>query len=134
MEKGKWIFLTKKLPTEVAPPAMSIHYAVPWAMQTSSFSKSATVRLNRVRTLLKDSGLVNKDELDNMDKFKLVSFILSNDDVYDFIDTRDSDLLDFSDITSHTESELRRFEWSCTNQIRRRKHPCLSRRIFRSFA
>lgn len=24
---GKWIFLVDKLPTEVAPPAMSLHYA-----------------------------------------------------------------------------------------------------------
>lgn len=108
MNKGKWIFIPNKLMTEVAPPAMSIHYAVPWPMAPSTLSKSAMGRLNRLRKLLSDSNFIDAEELDNMDNHKLISFILANDDVYDFIDEIESDLLDFSNITGHDYYELKR--------------------------
>ena len=108
MNKGRWIFIPNKLPTEVAPPAMSIHYATPWPMTPSTLSKSAMGRLNRLRKLLSDSNFIDAEKLDNMDNGKLISFILANDDVYDFIDERESDLLDFSNITGHDYYELKR--------------------------
>ena len=27
---GKWVLLTKKLPTEISPPKLSVHFAIPW--------------------------------------------------------------------------------------------------------
>lgn len=108
MEKGKWIFLVNKLPTVVSPPAMSIHYAIPWPMEISKLSRSAIARLNRLRELLLGSGFVDEDELEAMDNKKLASFILQNDDVYDYLDETDSELMDFSCITGHDYYELKR--------------------------
>ncbi len=92
MEKGKWIFLTQKLPTEVAPPAMSIHYAIPWPMEDKRMDEVVGKQLKRLRSLLEECKYVNKETLKKTPNYKLMRF-LSNQYVYDFIEKWDSSLL-----------------------------------------
>ena len=63
MERGKWIFLRSKLPTEVAPPAMSIHYAIPWAMENTFMNETFGKRVQRLRKLLKRCAYIDEEEL-----------------------------------------------------------------------
>lgn len=65
MEKGKWIFIRDKLMTEVAPPAMSIHYAIPWPMPLpKEWEKQMKHKADSLRNCLSKSGLVDKEVLD----------------------------------------------------------------------
>jgi len=36
---GQWIMLTKKLPTVVSPPKLSLHYSVPWEIDLQTIKK-----------------------------------------------------------------------------------------------
>lgn len=90
---GKWIFLVDKLPTEVAPPAMSIHYAVPWPMEDKRMDEVVGKQLKKLRSLLEECKYVDKDKLKKTPNYKVMRF-LSDDKVYDFIEKWDSSLLD----------------------------------------
>ena len=68
-EKGKWIFLVDKLPTEVAPPAMSLHYAVPWPMENKREDKSFKKTCNKLRNLLQRCSLIDEQDLKETDDF-----------------------------------------------------------------
>lgn len=110
MEKGKWIFLVNKLPTEVSPPAMSIHYAVPWPMELpSSWKKKFDKQARNLRKLLSKCDLIDKELLDETKDEDLWDF-LDNNEVYDFVADYDDSLLDkiteeisFWDINSEIE-------------------------------
>ena len=64
MEKGKWIFLVNKLPTVVSPPAMSIHYAIPWPMEDKRMDEVIGKQLKKFRSLLEECKYVGKNELE----------------------------------------------------------------------
>ena len=93
MEKGKWIFLVNKLPTEVAPPAMSIHYAIPWPMENTFMDETFGKRVKKLRNLLKRCAYIDEKELDNTKDENLWRF-LSNLDVYSFVEDNDDSLLE----------------------------------------
>jgi len=40
VQDGRWIMLTRKLPTLVSPPKMSIHFSYPWPMENSNATKN----------------------------------------------------------------------------------------------
>lgn len=93
MEKGRWIFLRSKLPTEVAPPAMSIHYAIPWPMENTFMDKTFGSKVKKLRKLLKRCAYIDEEELDNTKDENLWRF-LSNLDVYSFVEDNDDSLLE----------------------------------------
>lgn len=110
MSKGKWIFLVNKLSTEVAPPAMSIHYAVPWPMKLpNSWEKKFDKQARNLRELLSECDLIDKELLDETKDEDLWDF-LDNDEIYNFVADYDDSLLDkitneisFWDINSEIE-------------------------------
>lgn len=110
MNKGKWIFIPDKLPTEVAPPAMSIHYAVPWPMELpSSWKKKFDKQARNLRELLSECDLIDKELLNETKDEDLWDF-LDNNEIYDFVADNDDSLLDkitnefsFWDINSEIE-------------------------------
>ena len=79
MEKGKWVFLVDKLPTEVAPPAMSLHYAVPWPMENKHEDKSFQKTCKKLRALLQRCSFVNEQALKETDASALWDFVADND-------------------------------------------------------
>lgn len=93
MEKGKWIFLVGKLPAVVSPPAMSIHYAIPWPMEDGRMKEIVGKQLKKLRSLLEKCEYVGKNELEKTPDYRLSKFLLDNN-VYDFIEKWDSSLLD----------------------------------------
>ena len=84
MEKGKWIFLIDKLPTEVSPPAMSIHYAVPWPMKNSFMDKAVSKRARSLRQVLSHCEYVDIELLNETEDVDLWDF-LENDKVYEYV-------------------------------------------------
>lgn len=93
MEKGKWIFLVDKLPTEVAPPAMSIHYAILWPMENTVMDNSVEKHRKKMRKLLSRCALIDEELLKEAKDEDLWDF-LENDDVYDFVADNDYDMLE----------------------------------------
>lgn len=93
MEKGKWIFLVNKLPTEVAPPAMSIHYAIPWPMVNKDMEQSVEKQRKKMRKLLSRCSLIDEELLKETKDEDLWDF-LENDEVYEFVEDNDWDLLE----------------------------------------
>ena len=113
-KKGKWIFIPNKLMTEVAPPAMSIHYAVPWPMELpEAWKKNMRSQARELRRVLADSELVDTELLDETKDEDLWDF-LENDEVYDYVSDYDDSLLDkvtdkgfnFWDISREVERQL----------------------------
>ena len=93
MEKGKWIFLVNKLPTEITPPAMSIHYAIPWPMENTAMEKSVKKHRKEMRKLLSRCSLIDEELLKETKDEDLWDF-LENDDVYDFVADNDWNMLE----------------------------------------
>ena len=91
-EKGKWIFLVDKLPTEVAPPAMSLHYAVPWPIENKHEDKSFKETCNKLRNLLQRCSLIDEQDLKETDDSDLWDF-LEDKEVFDFVTDNDPVLL-----------------------------------------
>ena len=109
MEKGKWIFLRDKLPTVVAPPAMSIHYAIPWPMESKRMDEVVEKRLKKLRSLLEECKYVGKNELEKTPDYRLSKFLLDIN-VYDFIKKWDSSLLDTLDVECLGFNKLEEYE------------------------
>ena len=93
MEKGKWIFLVNKLPTVVSPPAMSIHYAIPWPMENTFMDKKVESQARKLRKLLSRCSYVDTELLDETKDEDLWDF-LENNDVYEFVEDYDDSLLE----------------------------------------
>lgn len=91
-EKGKWIFLVDKLPTEVAPPAMSLHYAIPWPMENKFEDKSFKNTCKKLRNLLQRCSLIDEQDLKETDDSDLWDF-LEDKEVFDFVTDNDPVLL-----------------------------------------
>ena len=92
MAKGKWVFLVDKLPTEVAPPALSLHYAVPWPVENKREDKSFQKTCNKLRALLQRCSFVDEQALKETDASALWDF-LENKEVFDFVANNDPILL-----------------------------------------
>ena len=91
---GKWIMVITKLPTEVAPPAMSIHWAEPWPITQPkklevNFKKQAAV----LREVLRQYCNIDSQLLSETDDYDLWDF-LENEEIYDFVSNYDDTLLD----------------------------------------
>ncbi len=84
MGKGKWIFLVNKLPTEVAPPAMSIHYAIAWPMKNTFMDKAVSKRAGSLRQVLSHCACIDKELLNETKDEDLWDF-LENDEVYEYV-------------------------------------------------
>ena len=93
MKKGKWIFLVDKLPTEVAPPAMSIHYAIPWPIEDKTMDNIFSKRAVKLRKLLSRCAYVDEELLKETKDEDLWDFLEDND-VYEFVEDNDFDLIE----------------------------------------
>ena len=93
MEKGKWIFLVSKLPTEVSPPAMSLHYAIPWPMENAVKEDSAEKQAKKLRNLLSRCAYIDPEELKKTSDNDLWDFIEDDDEVRQFIEDNDEFLV-----------------------------------------
>ena len=93
-ESGKWIFVVDKLPTEVAPPAMSIHYAVPWPMDIKGTKKEKSFKkkASELRNILSECEYVDEDLLDETEDYDLWD-LLNDEEVYTYVEECDEDLL-----------------------------------------
>lgn len=86
--------LRDKLSTEVSPPAMSIHYAVPWSMPLpKEWQKQMECKAQALRECLSKCDLVDKELLAETKNEDLWDF-LENDDVYEYVYDYKEELLD----------------------------------------